>query len=324
VRSTILTHAKRDLNSVTSATDGSFDGVKHKLDEFFVCVRHTDGALGSRDDSVCEDGDCYAADVVGDAVVASVNCGGDPCGVQQCKCASGADAHRNAVVIASRVDDAEDIVLDGLGDGHTLARVLCRDNIGAGANGCERLEGRGGAVDIHHCHFVVAVGVAECELHKESVGLRFGEGEGALRLDGVLRCNDEEGVGKLIGHAVNGRLTLAHALEKRGLGSRCGTVDLVGDKNICENGTRAEYEIRGLLVKVVDARDVGGEKVGGELNSFDITRDRFCKRACEGCLARAGNVVEQNVSARDKGDDDQLDLLALAEDDLADILGYIF
>ena len=73
--------------------------------------------------------------------------------------------------------------------------------------------------------------------------------------------------------AVNGRLTLAHALEKSRLGSRCGTVDLVGDKNIRENGTRAEYEIRGLLVKVVDTRDVGGEKVGGELNSLDLARN---------------------------------------------------
>ena len=324
MRSTILTHAKRDLNSVTSATDRCFNRIKHELDQLFVGIAHSYCALGSRDNSVCEDGDGYAADIVGDAIVASVNCGGDPCGVQQCKCASGADAHRNAVVVAGRVDDAEDIVLDGLGDGHALARVLCRDNIGAGANGCERLEGRGGAVDVHHCHFARAVGVAECELHKESVGLRFGEGEGALRFDGVLRCDDEEGVGELIGHAVDGRLTLAHTLKKRGLGSRCGTVDLVGDKDICKNGTRAEYEIRGLLVKVVDARDVGGEKVGGELYSLDLTRDRFCKRACEGGLARAGNVVEQNMSARDKGDDDQLDLLALAEDDFADILGYIF
>ena len=273
---------------------------------------------------MCEDGDCYAADIVGDAVVAAVYRCGDSCGVEKRKCSSGTDAHRNAVVVAGRVDDAEDIVLDGFGDGHAFARVLCRDNIGAGANGSEGFERCRYTVDIHHCHFARAIGVAECELHKESVGLCLGERESALRLDWVLRCDDEEGVGKLIGHAVNGRLTFAHALEKRGLGSRCGTVDLVGDKNICENGTRAEYEIRGLLVKVVDARDVGGEKVGGELNSLDLARDRFCKCTREGGLARAGNVVEQNMPARDHRDDDKLDLLAFAEDDFADILGYIF
>ena len=75
------------------SSNGCFDGVEDEFDEFFVRVRHSDGGLCARDDSVRKYRDGYAADVIGDAIVASVNRGGDSCGVQKRKRASRADAH---------------------------------------------------------------------------------------------------------------------------------------------------------------------------------------------------------------------------------------
>src|SRR6202035_4707221 len=47
--------------------------------------------------------------------------------------------------------------------------------------------------------------------------------------------------------------------------------------------------------------------------------DRLRQSAGENCLRRAGDVLEQHVPARDKGRDDERDLVRLADDDPLDV-----
>ena len=61
--------------------------------------------------------------------------------------------------------------------------------------------------------------VAQLDAQHEAVELGLGQGERALVLDRVLGGDDQEGIGHLVGHAVDGDLALLHALEQRATAS---------------------------------------------------------------------------------------------------------
>src|SRR5207248_2448916 len=88
-----------------------------------------------------------------------------------------------------------------------------------------------------------------------------------------------------------------------------------------EDRTRSELEVPVLLVVDRKTGDVGRLEVGRALDARGCgALDRLRNRAGEHRLGGAGDVLEQDVAARDQGCDDQLDLLALAVDDRLDVV----
>ena len=151
-----------------------------------------------------------------------------------------------------------------------------------------RAVGRGRAVeDVDHGG---ARGVADGGLHEEAVQLGLGQRVGAGLLDGVLGRDDHEGLGRGAAHAVDRHLGFFHDLQERGLGLGRGAVDLVGQDDLREDGAGVEDPLARLLVEHVDARDVRGQQVGGELDTRVRAVDGGADRAGQGRLSRAGGV----------------------------------
>ena len=165
---------------------------------------------------------------------------------------------------------------------------------------------------------VVLAGVAELEAEQEAVELGLWEGERALELDRILGGDDEERAGQEGGLALDGELAFLHRLEESGLRAGGGAVDLVGEDDLGDERPLAEGEVLGLLVEVVDARDVGGHEVGGELDSLEGAAEGAGDGLGEGRLAGAGDVLEKDMALAQEGDQRQLDDLALAHDDALD------
>ena len=70
--------------------------------------------------------------------------------------------------------------------------------------------------------------------------------------------------------AVHGDLALAHGLQQRGLGTRRGPVDLVGQQDVGEGRAGHELEVARLLVEDADAGDVAGQQVGRTLQAAEV------------------------------------------------------
>ena len=62
-----------------------------------------------------------------------------------------------------------------------------------------------------------------------------------------------------------------------------------------------------LLVVEVDARQVGGQQVGGKLNALEIPSDGLGKGPQQHGLAGAGHVLQQHVARADKAGEHLLD-----------------
>ena len=107
----------------------------------------------------------------------------------------------------------------------------------------------------------------------------------------------------------------AHAFEQRGLGARRGAVDLVGQQDVGED--RSRPELKRAFPRIVDvcSDDVRGEQVGGELNPAELRIHQPGERLGQSCLADAGHVVEQDVAAGDKRDEQVVNHLRFAADD---------
>ena len=172
---------------------------------------------------------------------------------------------------------------------------------------------------VHDGDLLRPIRQAHGEHHKEPVQLGLRQWEGACRFDGVLGGNYQEGGFQGPGDAVDGDLPLLHALQKTGLGPGGGAVDLIRQQNVAEHGARPEDKGRLLLIIVIEAGDVGGQQVRGELDPPEFSAQRFGQGFGQHGFAGAGDVLQQHVAAAAEGCQQQLDLLLLAHDDLADI-----
>ena len=127
----------------------------------------------------------------------------------------------------------------------------------------------------------------------------------------------------VVGDAVDGDAALLHHLEQRRLRLGRGAVDLVGQHDGVED--RARVELEGALVLVVDrdAGDVGGQQVGRELDARVAALERVGQRPGQHRLARAGDVLEQEVPLGEQAGQRQPDDVALAEHGLLDVVGQL-
>ena len=128
------------------------------------------------------------------------------------------------------------------------------------------------------------------------------------------------GSGHVVADAVDGDVALLHHLEQRGLGLRRGPVDLVGEDDVGEHGAPAEVERAVGLVVHEPAGDVRGQQVGRELDAAPRPLHRVRDRLGQRRLAGAGHVVEQEVTLGEQAHQRERDLVALALDDLLDVV----
>ena len=138
----------------------------------------------------------------------------------------------------------------------------------------------------------------------EPVELGLRQRERALVLDRVLGRDDEERIGHRVGHAVDRRLALLHALEQARLRLGRRAVDLVGEHDLAEDRARPELELLRLLVVDRQAGDVRRQQVRRELDAPERAAEAAGDRLGQHGLAGARHVLDQQVPAaqqRDRG-----------------------
>ena len=162
--------------------------------------------------------------------------------------------------------------------------------------------------------------VVDAHLEHEAVELGLGQRVGAFLLDRVLRGEHEERLGQLVAHAADGDLVLLHGFEQGGLRLRRRAVDLVGEDDVGEHRALDELELaragRPVLLDDLGAGDVGGHQVGRELDAAEVERQASGQRRDHQRLGEAGHADQQAVAAGEDRDEELVDDLVLADDDL--------
>src|SRR5207248_10325522 len=95
--------------------------------------------------------------------------------------------------------------------------------------------------------------------------------------------------------------------------------DFVGEEQVREDRTERGLEITGALVVDPRADEVGGHEVGGELDALELTADRLRDGLHGERLREAGHAFHEEMPAREKRDEDALEQMVLADDDLLDL-----
>ena len=159
--------------------------------------------------------------------------------------------------------------------------------------------------------------------------LRFGQRIGAFLLDRVLRGQHEERIGQLVPHAADGDLPLLHRFEQRGLRLGRRAVDFVGQDHVARtaalrgSGTRGCRSMRFSSMISVPVMSAG---IRSGVNWMRLN-DRFSdagQRADHQRLGQAGHAFQQAVAAAEEGDQQLLDHLVLADDDLGQLREDLF
>ena len=259
----------------------------------------------------------HLADVLDRDGVAPVQAGARLGGHHEVDHGARADAELDARKLTRAPTDRDDVAADRLGDVgvlELLPGLVETDDAEQRTDLAEHVRSDALVGEVEHRELRFGVGVLELDLEEEAVELAFGEGEDALVLVRVLRRDHEERVGKLVGLAVDGDLALAHRLEQRGLGAGRRTVDLVGEEDVREDGTRHEEVLAGA--DDVLPVQLDGRRVRRELDALEGGAEHVRDGACEERLRAAGRALEEDVSVRDGCDQKQLDSAVLADDDL--------
>ena len=163
------------------------------------------------------------------------------------------------------------------------------------------------------------VRVADGRLHQEPVELGLGQAVGSGLLDRILRGDDHERLADAWRDPVDGDAPLLHDLEQRRLGLRAGAVDLVREHDVREDRAGVELEGARALVVDADAGDVTGQQVGRELDATGRAVDRLRHGARQRGLARAREVLEQQVALAEQRGESEPDDERLAQQHLLDV-----
>ena len=306
--------------------DGWLDGDGDLFEDFLDDVvggAFAEAGLGLKDNAVAEGEGGELLDFIGGNVFAAADDGEGLGAAVEAHGGAGAGAQLDLGMGAGGLGDTDDIVTEDGVDIDALGEGLEVEDIVAGGDGGEGGEGVGVFEAEEHVLLLGFVGVAEVKAEEETVELGRGEGEGALELDGVLGGDDEEGSGEGAGNVVYGELAFAHGLEEGGLGTGGSAVNFVGEEDVGEDGAGAELEGGGLLVKEVDAGDIGGHEVWGELDTVEGAVEGGGESAGESGLTDTGDVLDQDVAAAKNGCEGELDDMLVADEDEGDVVGDV-
>ena len=139
-----------------------------------------------------------------------------------------------------RVGDVEHVVAHGVRAVHRVHRFDRGRQLGGRRNRRERVERLDATLTVEDLALGGAPRKTQRAHEREAVELALGQRERARAAERVLRRYEEEGLGQLMGRAVDGRLPLLHRLEQRGLRARRRAVDFVDEHDVVEDRPRAE------------------------------------------------------------------------------------
>ena len=186
-----------------------------------------------------------------------------------------------------------------------------------------RLVGAGGGEQ--HPPLGVEIGIADVDLQQEAVELRLGQRIGAFLLQRVLRRQHMERARQRMILAGDRDAAFLHRLQQRRLGARAGAVDLVGHQQLAEHRARDEAErARGrfAFLQHFRAENVGRHQIGRALDALVVEAEHDAQRLDQPRLGEAGHADQQRMAAGQQRDQGLIDHLALAEDDVADLLAH--
>src|SRR6266849_9075227 len=266
------------------------------------------------DDAVRKNGNGKPLEIVREAIVAAIEKGAGLRGALKHQGAAGADTESKLFAFARAVDNFESVIVQAgvhldVGDG-----ILHGENFADVGDRIERIERIVANAFAQDFLFGFVRGIAHFDAHQKTVELRFGQGVGAVMLDGILRGDYEKWLGKWKRFTVDGDLRFVHGFEKRGLRARRSAVDFVGEDDVGENRSGTKFKFARFGIVDADAENIAGEQVRGELDALEAAMKRFCERLRESSFADAGYVFDEQVAAREKGDERELDGLFLAVD----------
>ena len=176
------------------------------------------------------------------------------------------------------------------------------------------------AGQFQHLQLGIAVGVADNELHQESVELSLGERIGSLVLDRVLCGQHPESLRQDERLVANSDLAFLHGFQQGALDFGRGAVDLVGEQDAGDDGTGADVECpRGRPVDLGTGQ-VGRQEIGSELDAPKRQIQGLCERPDGTCLGQTGNAFDEDMAAGEQGDDQTIQEGPLTDDQVLEPL----
>ncbi len=133
---------------------------------------------------------------------------------------------------------------------------------------------------------------------------------------GFWVASTRNGFGTLKRLAPDRHLALLHHLEQGALDLGGRAVDLVGEQEVGEDRTERRPELARLLVVDPRADQVGRHEIGRELDPLELAADRLGERLDRHRLGQARDAFDEDVAAGEQGDDQALEQVVLADDDL--------
>ena len=127
-----------------------------------------------------------------------------------------------------------------------------------------------------------------------------------------------------MGLPVHRHLTLLHGLQQRRLGPGGGPVQLIGQKQVAEDGALLIFHGPGPLVIDGETRHVRGHHVRGELHPLVVQLQCSGESQGQGGLAYAGLVLQQKMASRQHGQEGFQNHIVLANDGPADFIQHLF
>jgi hypothetical protein len=168
------------------------------------------------------------------------------------------------------------------------------------------------------------VRVANPNIEQKPVELCFRERVRAFLFDGILRGENEEGLGQPHGFARGRHPVLLHGLEQRRLRPRRRPVDLIREHDVGEHRPTHEAKAASarccIFLQQLRAGDVARHEVRRELDSPKVESHGFGDRANHQRLGEARDAHQQRVAAGENGHEDLVEDVALPHDSPRDLV----
>ena len=145
------------------------------------------------------------------------------------------------------------------------------------------------------------VGVIDLGVQHEAIELGLGQRVGPFLLDRILGRHDEEQLRQYIAGPADADLSLGHGFQQCGLHLGRGTIDLIRQDQVVEQGAALEAEAAFFRPIDVRAGQVRRQQVGRELHALEVSLQRMRQRLDGARLGQARRTLDQQMAVRRAG-----------------------